>query len=768
MVRCREIGAAHLGQTQARRHPCLSPIGVVLATSLVAVNLPATRTTAQTPFSGPLITISGRVVAASSGNALARARVQAIAESAIADTVLTTDDGFFTLSLLRASDITLAITKAGYAARELRVSRQEVLSRSVGVQALASGAALDGRILETTGEPASSQRVVVQRMDAADRDGAPGDWSAITDDRGEYRVGGLVPGRYMVTVRRSDATADLRVAVKQGEDVSGVRLVLPPVNANAGDRTQPPLLSQARGHGTVRGRVVSDAGEPLAGALVRLRRPGASVQSVSTDADGSFAIVNVPPGPARLQGSRNGYVSVEYGQRYATEIGRTIDVRADETVRGLEIALPRGSVINGLVVDEHGEPVEGAIVRALQLRYAGGRRVAVQAPGVRERRTDDLGRFRLFGLLPGRYLVAAFLDAAVSQGSAGEGRGYAPSFYPGNADVGGAWPLTISAGRDEFGIQVALASSPAVRVVGSAVDSSGRPLQGTVLLGTSQRSGSVALEPRTAPVAPDGSFVITNVAPGDYVIQAVGAVLDDAPGEFASQFLTIADAAPPPVLLTAAPGARFQGHVRVHGHASRPLPRYTLLPLPVDFDKAPLIGRGVSAGVNPFGVFTATGLTGPTRFVLDGAPPGWYLQSVRVGAQDATDVPFDFGGKPGWSVHGEIVIATDGGRISGTVSDEDGKPVEEYTVVVFPSNRSLWRVHSRYLTFARPSLSGTFDVEGLPPGEYLAAAVRTLDATAAGGEWQDPEVLENLAAQATSVTVSEGATAHLALSLGRD
>jgi hypothetical protein len=60
--------------------------------------------------------------------------------------------------------------------------------------------------------------------------------------------------------------------------------------------------------------------------------------------------------------------------------------------------------------------------------------------------------------------------------------------------------------------------------------------------------------------------------------------------------------------------------------------------------------------------------------------------------------------------------------ISGHVTDSRSAPVSNYSVVVFSTDRSTWILPSRVLKLARPTQDGSFEVTGLPPGEYWVAA----------------------------------------------
>jgi protocatechuate 3,4-dioxygenase beta subunit len=721
------------------------------------------------------IELQGRVVADSTHDPLSRARVGVIAEETDVDAVLTDDEGRFVVRIRKPSDVTLVITKAGYAARRAKLTREDVMSGRAGEHRLDVSAAISGRVVDHAGASMAGMAVIARRLEGTDVDGAPKQWSAETDDRGEFRIGGLAPGRYVVTASRAEASPNVSVAVRRGEEISGVTVALGPPKSLRADNDQGAVRDGETfrplygGRAGVTGHILGDEGEPLAGAVVKLLRAGAPARYAIANADGSFSITGVRAGAFRLQGTKTGYVTLEYGQSRAAATGKTLHLRDDEIVRSVRLVLPRGSAIVGTVADEHGEPIEGATVRALQLQYAAGRTRAFPVPGVRERKTDNRGQFRLFGLLPGRYIVSASVDAAVSTRGRAASQGYAPSFYPGTADLREAWNAQVDVRRDVFGAHVVLVPAPAVRVSGLALSSDGRPLKGMVLLGTSDRSRAMMLEPHMVSVAADGSFFITNVPPGDYVIQALEDPYGEKAPEFVSQLLTIADAEPDPITLTTAVGAKIEGQLLLDERLTRVPIAATLLlsPVPTNFDYTPLWGWGNTLTVDEFGWVTGSGLFGPMRFALDGAPPGWYLKSVRIASSDVTDEPFFFWSRGPGMWDARFVISTSGATISGKVNDESDQAVADYTVLVFPTDRSKWFAQSRFLKFTRPSQDDSFEVTSLPPAEYFIAAVDKLDATAGYGEWQDPALLERLTTDARRMKVSEGDTIEITLRVVR-
>ena len=102
-----------------------------------------------------------------------------------------------------------------------------------------------------------------------------------------------------------------------------------------------------------------------------------------------------------------------------------------------------------------------------------------------------------------------------------------------------------------------------------------------------------------------------------------------------------------------------------------------------------------------------------------------------------------------------VVTLTDTPRSSlvGTADLPPGEIPEEWTVLIFPSDRQLWKepVGSlRKFVLARLTAQRTF-TPSLPPGDYLVALNKGVRE-----DWIDATLLEEWAKGATSVTLVEG------------
>jgi hypothetical protein len=99
--------------------------------------------------------------------------------------------------------------------------------------------------------------------------------------------------------------------------------------------------------------------------------------------------------------------------------------------------------------------------------------------------------------------------------------------------------------------------------------------------------------------------------------------------------------------------------------------------------------------------------------------------------------------------------SNDSAAISGHVTDATSVPVTEYSVVVFPTDRTKWSDTTQSVKVARPLQDGSFEVTSLPAGEYWVAATDAINNRAASGDSLTPEVLERLSFRATRVTLTE-------------
>jgi hypothetical protein len=133
--------------------------------------------------------------------------------------------------------------------------------------------------------------------------------------------------------------------------------------------------------------------------------------------------------------------------------------------------------------------------------------------------SNDIGEYRLFGIPPGQYFISAIvrMGGGLNEAPADDRSGYAPTYYPGTANVTEAQRVTLGIGQQLNDINIALSPTRLARVTGTAVDSQGRPIQGFLMM--IQPTGGFTT--MGGQLRPDGSFSIANVAPGEYTLRAM-------------------------------------------------------------------------------------------------------------------------------------------------------------------------------------------------------------------------------------------------------
>jgi hypothetical protein len=548
------------------------------------------------------------------------------------------------------------------------------------------------------------------------------------------------------------------------QGVGGVGGAQPQGAAGRGQRparAQPTRVDAPRGSSIIRGQIIAaDTGSPIRRAQVRIASPDAREGRVATtDAQGRFEIKELPAGRYTMTASKGGFVSLQYGQRRPSESGTPIELADAQTLDKITIALPRGSVLGGRITDEFGEPVANASVSAWRYAYAGGARRLTPAGANSRDTTDDLGQYRLFGLPPGDYYVSATLRSGGPEVTdpMGEMSGYAATYFPGTPNVAEAARVTLAVSQENTTVSFGLIATRLVRVSGQVLTSGGAPASnGMVMLVPASASGrpGMAVQQGGAGnrIDQNGTFRISNVAPGRYQVQARSGGREF---ELARMDLAVGTDDVEGLTLVTAAGANVNG--AVVSDTGEPFDfRAQQLQIAARPGSPDVQGIGAGAGGARVNDDWSFGLRNLTDAVLVRATPpqGWTLKSVSVNGQDITDLPMEF--PPGQTVSGmQVVLTKKISALSGQITDAKGNPVLDATVVVFPSNEKLWTFQSRFIKAARPDQDGRYRVTALPgPEDYLVIALQGLEDGQAG----DPEFLAAIKDQATRLSINEGET----------
>jgi hypothetical protein len=510
--------------------------------------------------------------------------------------------------------------------------------------------------------------------------------------------------------------------------------------------------ASAPGTAVIRGRVTAgDTGAPLARAIVRLIPIQGNGVDTRTNAEGQYAFTALPSGRYSVRVESPEFIATYASQIYidtASAGSSRIDLKDRETRANVNIALPRAFAISGRIVDDVGEPVAG--VEILMKRED----ESMVYGAYRRRTSDDTGAFRVFGLMPGRYIVCARPPASMDfhSGPSRQRDRLTATCYPSTAAETDARPVTIK-GTDVGGIEIRLLRSRSYTISGIVLDSTGAPVERPMVsISRFEKNGSSGTGTSGDP---DGRFTIRNLASGRYAISAeIGG--PDRPEqqrdlEIAYVPLTLDAADVEGLVLTLTKSVSVAGRLVFEEGA-----------IPPARNGPPIFVRAVPDGDNSGGMggeraaYPGSDLTfrldkvfGRRTIAVVNMPTGWMHKSVSYKGKDATDVPVELtAGTDPRDL--EIVLSNRGAIVSGTVVDERGRPTRA-RVLMIPADRARWR---SLLTAesAASSPAGIFRLAPQRSGDYVIVAVSATDPVS---DVQDARFFERILASGRSITVTE-------------
>ena len=522
--------------------------------------------------------------------------------------------------------------------------------------------------------------------------------------------------------------------------------------------------------GSIKGRIVGEGGEPLAGLTVYAapRTFGAGQRAPHTataDEEGNFTLGGLEPGLYVVGASLPGLVpEIDPSTGRAGTLYRPGDTA---TVR-----LVRGGVVTGTVADSRGEPLVAMSVRAYRVRDLDGRAAPPNASYASEDKTDDRGVYRIYGLLPGIYVVLA---GGFSPWAFGPGAGYdtdVPVFYP-SATRDTASEVAVRAGQDTTGIDIRYRDEQGHRITGvvelPAAATDANTSFGVTLYyaASSINAGNTWVSPGATTERP---FSLEGIADGDYDLQAAGGSREGQTVSSAPQRITVRGADVTGLRIKLAPLASIAGTLTIEqatgaqrallackDRRASLLPQETLITATADRPSAKnqpaaRISPARDASPDDAGAFTLRSLEAG-RYRLSARPldENLYVSSLQLPAATAptsataTTTPARGADatqranaaasrdtlevRPGQQLTGVAVSLSEGAAgLSGRVGGAEGAPSPPYAslrVYLLPAERERTDDLLRYFE-TQTDADGTFLFKNLPPGRYLLLA-RTVD-----------------------------------------
>ena len=492
--------------------------------------------------------------------------------------------------------------------------------------------------------------------------------------------------------------------------------------------------------------VKSTTGEGLKRVTVQLTPLGGGLQSYSTltETNGRFIIGDIVPGRYAIFASGEGYLEEarEKG-KHNTQLS-ILDLTPGKNVTDITFRLVPPGVITGTVYDEDGDQVTSAQVRALRVAGSAAHRQVGEAGSGQ---TNDLGEYRIWGLQPGKYLVAAtYQPPQLNPGYVADDI-YVPTFHPGTPDVSQATVVEVDPGTETSGIDLDLRQARAVMVRGRVmVDGPVKSLRGIyVSLMPRGFEGNYSLSNYGGPVENEsGDFEIRGVPPGPYNLSAYW---NDGRRQLYGRVpVEVGSANLEGVNFVLANPITLAGRVRVEGGGQFDFTRLGLWLLSVD--KA--MGSG-GAQVKPDGTFLIENVyDGNYRLRISGFPEEYFVKSAREGGSDVLESGLAIS-RSQLPSRLEIVLSPDGGCVDGTVL-KDQLPVSAAMVVLVPDppHRDREEMYSIKVTDG----FGRFSMLGLPPGDFKLFAWEPVHGT----NYTDPDFFQAFEDRGTGVHIEEKQT----------
>jgi protocatechuate 3,4-dioxygenase beta subunit len=407
---------------------------------------------------------------------------------------------------------------------------------------------ITGKITDSEGRPVIGERVSLKPLDKTDAASASasiigmiGNRMYTTDDRGIYRIFGLRPGRYIVSVGKDSnpmsaflSQGPKRVQTFYPSVIEEIKAKPVQVTAGAEAAGVDIQFSGTDKGFVVSGRVVdSEKNTPIANAMVAYSKaakdrtddasvsieggpainlPGAPGGFTSTNDKGEFRFTSVTPGKYKLEATSIGaFAGAGGSQFYADPL--VFEVQS-MNVDKLDIKVHRGAVISGVVIIESAD-AQDSLDRMGQLMlmamvvdeatnsYSSGNCVV-----------GADGSFRLGGLKPGKVNFRPFSMSARRPGLLRVERN--------GVEVQGSFE--VQPNEEIVGIRVVL--TPATCVIRGHVTIQGGALQPGAKVTARARwvnadppNFAEAFGDGSAEVGANGSFLIENLTPGNYEVE---------------------------------------------------------------------------------------------------------------------------------------------------------------------------------------------------------------------------------------------------------
>lgn len=461
------------------------------------------------------------------------------------------------------------------------------------------------------------------------------------------------------------------------------------------------LVAQQPAPGIIQGRVFQvDGLTPIGGAMVLAYGLGASNRyaEATTEADGRYLLTLPQPDNYRIRASAPGYARVYFDNVTPSEQAKSVPV-ASGSATTIDFRLTEGGTISGYIYEVDGvTPISGAqvFVRPGEFFFDDGFRATTAADG-----SYAVGELAL-----GQYSVTA------------EAAGYALyKYYDGIYGFWDAGNVNVVPPATTRNINIRVDRSASVS--GYVRTAEGTPIQGALLLADPVGQRFEGIWTRSDS---EGGYTLSGLPPARYVVWVTG---QDLPGWYVGQIYNMKYKRSQADTITLISGQGVTGvdffleeggvvtGQVVDKQTNTPLTRIAIWTSTIDGDTPPALGLTdnsegkYSLRFKPGSYLIQTGM--PTGYITQ-----WYRDAFS--REDATPVVVNLRQE---TAQVNFYLPRPG-SISGWVYEKDGKtPIASANVFAFPVDPKAIG------SGANTGLDGTYKIEGLPSGSYVAQVTVT-------------------------------------------
>lgn len=494
--------------------------------------------------------------------------------------------------------------------------------------------------------------------------------------------------------------------------------------------------------GSITGRVVNESGQPLANAAVYVRAFGSTGPGnvTTTDGEGNFQVGGLESLAYQVSAAAPAYTASPRDP----DSNQAPFYRVGDSVK---LELIRGGVITGMVNTSAGEPVVAVRVFAYMLRDGNGQPPRYGSP-FRAQSTDDRGVYRIYGLAAGTYIVAAGGFRSFANFNLAEYESHSPTYAP-SSTRDNAGEIIVRASEETTNVDIRYRGETGHVISGFANDPNPTATPNGFNIRLTSAVNGVSQWTNSS-YQPPGSrgFAITGVADGDYDVTAETFFPGGDVAVSEPRRIKVRGADVTGIELTTKPLGLIRGRLALEElkvpeckSKRRPLFGETLITpwhneKNAAKDKPQFIwSLGTPTTPDNQGDFTLRNLApGQYRFNTRSLAKYWYLKSitlppsiatgVRTPTNRSTDAARNWTTiKSGERVSGlTITLAEGAASLHGQIKPAENQklPAKLFVYLVPAENEKAEDVLRFFASLV--SADGSFALNNLPPGRYLAIA----------------------------------------------